>query len=171
MMAEKNKIEDIIEKFDAEKSLKKEKSTIIKEFLIVDINSKELGIQIEYLREIFDLQNRDDIVPIPFTPSHVLGIINVRGEIIPVISVLKILDMEEKTIEYNKIGIIDEKFKLAFPFTEIIDMKTVDISDIRQIQNATKLNKDQFLNQEFEYEGRLINIIDFLKIYSSGYIN
>jgi purine-binding chemotaxis protein CheW len=169
-MEKKNKIGEIIETAEANKNAIKEKSKIIKEFLIVDINSNLIGIQIEYMREIFELQNKNDIVPIPFTPPYILGIINVRGEIIPVISLLKILDVEEKTIDFRKIGIIDEKFKLAFPFTEIIDMKAVDVKNIKQIQDASKPNKDQFLNQEFEYENKIISIVDLLKIYSSGYV-
>jgi purine-binding chemotaxis protein CheW len=169
-MENKSKISEIIQTIETGKSAKKDKSKIIKDFLIIDINSNYLGIQVEYLREIFDLQDKNDIVPIPFTPPYIMGIINVRGEIIPVISLLKILDMEEKFIDFNKIGIIDDKFKLAFPFTNIIDMKTVEIKNIKQIQNASQSNKDQFLNQEFEYEDRIITIIDLLKIYSSGYI-
>jgi purine-binding chemotaxis protein CheW len=169
-MEKKNRITDIIDIIDKDKGKKKDKSKIVKEFLIVNINSNYFGIQIEYLREIFDLSNKDDIVPIPFTPQYILGIINVRDEIIPVISLLKILEIEEKEITYKKIGIIDEKFKLAFPFTDIVDMKTIDINNIKQIQNAVKLNKDQFLTQEFEYENRIIMIIDLIKMYSSNLI-
>jgi purine-binding chemotaxis protein CheW len=169
-MDEKKKISEIIETIESGKAKKKEKSNIIKEFLIVDINSYYLGIQIEYLREIFDLQDKSDIVPIPFTPGYILGIINVRGEIIPAVSLLKILNIDEKNINFNKVGIIDGKFKLAFPFTDIIDMKTVDIENIKQIKDASLTNKDQFLNQEFEFGGRKIFIVDLMKVYSSGYI-
>ena len=162
-MSKKERINEIIKEAEENKNKDKDKSKIVKEFLIIDINSNFFALQLEYLREIFDLTDKDDIVPIPFTPQYILGIINVRGEIIPALSLLRILEIEDKNFNnYLKIAIIDEKFKIAFPFTEIIDIKP--------IKNATKKNKDQFLTSEFEYGDKIISIIDIIKIYSSNYL-
>jgi purine-binding chemotaxis protein CheW len=169
-MDKKEKINEIIKQVEKSKTIEKEKSRIVKDFLIIDIDTNLFALQLEYLREVFDLANKNDIVPIPTTPPYIMGIINVRGEIIPAISILKILGIEEKNDNYIKIAIVDEKFKIAFPFTDIIDLKTIDIKEIKTIKNASKKNKEQFLNQEFEYDGKIISIIDILKIYSSEYL-
>ncbi len=170
-MGKKERINEIIKEVEQHK-LDKEKETnkIIKEFLIIQIVSNHFALQLEYLREVFDLSSKKDIVPIPFTPEHILGVINVRGEIIPVISILKILGIKEKNSDYMKVAIVDEKFKIAIPFTDIVDLKTIDIKNIKTIKDAAKKTKEQFIMQEFDYEGIMIGVIDLIKIYSSDFL-
>lgn len=170
-MAKKEKINEIIKEIEIEKEEKvKEINKIIKEFLIIEIDSNYFALQLEYLREVFDMASIKDIVPIPFTPEYIMGIINVRGEIIPAISILKILGIKEKNNDYMKIAIIDEKFKIAFPFTDLIDLKTIDINNIKTIKDAAKKTKEQFIIQEFEYDEKTIGVIDLIKIYSSDFL-
>ena len=170
-MAKKDNITEIIKEIENEKKDKiKETSKIIKEFLIIEIESNFFALQLEYLREVFDLSSKNDIVPIPFTPEYIMGIINVRGEIIPVISILKILEIKGKNNDYIKTAIIDEKFKIALPFTDLVDLKAIDIKNIKTIKDASKKTKDQFITQEFEYDGKTIGILDLLKIYSSDFL-
>jgi purine-binding chemotaxis protein CheW len=170
-MNNKDKINDIIKEAEKDrKSKDKEKSKIVKEFLIIDVDSNFFALQLEYLREVFDLANKNDIVPIPFTPPHIMGIINIRGEIIPVISMLNILGVERKSSNYLKIAVLEEKFKIAFPFTDIYDLKSMDIASIKEIKNAAKKTKEQFLSQEFESDDKFISIIDMLKVFSSEYL-
>ncbi len=168
-MEKKERINEIIKEIKNNKEIDKEKVKVEKKYFILNIDSILFAIQLEYLKEIFDLPNKKDIVSIPFTPQYIMGVINVRGEIMPVISFLKILGIEEKKGDYKKIAIIDEKFKIAFPFSEIVDLNTMDIKNLKTIKNATVKNKEQFLTQEFEYENNAVNIIDILKIYSSEY--
>jgi len=170
-MDKKERINEIIREVEKGKTKDKEKSKIIKDFLIIDIGGSLFGLQLEYLREIIDLHDQKDIVSIPFTPEYIMGIINVRGEIIPCLSVLKILGIDESIDSYKKIAILDEKFKTAFPFTEIIDLKAVDIKDIKAVKNASKISKEQLITQEFDYNKQVINIIDILKLYSSEFLN
>lgn len=170
-MVKKERINEIIKEVERQKSDKeKETNKIIKDFLIIGIGSNYFALQLEYLREIFDLANKKDIVPIPFTPDYIMGVINVRGEIIPVISILKILGIKEKNADYMKIAIIDEKFKAALPFTDLIDLKAVGIKNIKTIKDAAKKTKEQFIMQEFDYEGKTTGIIDLIKIYASDFL-
>jgi|GEM_PF-1887517 len=170
-MAKNNKINDIIKEIEEGKNKETEKkASIVKEYLIVDIDLNYFAIQLEYLREVIDLSDKNYIVPIPYTPQYILGIINIRDEIIPVLSLLKIFNIEDKNNNYTKIAIIDEKFKIAFPFFDIIDLKLVDINNIKLIKNATKKSKESFLIQEFEHNGKIISVIDILKLFSSEYL-
>ncbi len=169
-MAKKEKINEIIKEAEKDSKKEKEKSKIVKDFLIIDYDSNYLALQLEYLREVFDLNNIKDIVSIPFTPDYILGIINVREEIIPVISLHKILGLDEKSHDFKKIAILDVKFKIAIPYMDILDLKIMDIDKIKLIKNASKKEKDQLITQEFEFNDKIIGVIDILKIYSSEYL-
>jgi len=51
-------------------------------YLTFSLQGEEFGLQILKVREIIGLV---DITPVPNTPAHVLGVINLRGKVIPVV--------------------------------------------------------------------------------------
>ena len=62
------------------------------------------AIETSFIREIFPLV---EYTPLPCTPQFVLGIINVRGQILSVIDIKKFFDLPEKGLgELNKVIIL-----------------------------------------------------------------
>ena len=62
------------------------------------------GVELKYVREVYPLT---ELTPIPGIPSFVLGIINVRGEILSVIDIKKFFDLPEKGLtDLNKVIIL-----------------------------------------------------------------
>ena len=51
-------------------------------YLTLRLAGEEFGIRVMQVREIMGLQ---EITPVPQTPGHVKGVINLRGKVIPVI--------------------------------------------------------------------------------------
>jgi purine-binding chemotaxis protein CheW len=51
-------------------------------YLVFHLGREEFGIQVLKVREIMGIQ---DITAVPQTPSHVKGVINLRGKVIPVV--------------------------------------------------------------------------------------
>lgn len=169
-MKQKASVSEIIEEIDNKGIIKEEDDQITKEYLILDCHSRLIGIQIEYLREVFELKDDNVISPIPFTPSYILGIIHVRGEIIPVLSLSEILKIEEKEYSLLKLAVIENQFKVAFPVKYILDMKAIKVKNIRAIRDIATKAEEQFISGEFEYSGKIISIMDIPKLYLSDYI-
>jgi len=69
--------------------------------------SENYGIESAFIREVYPLK---DFTPLPGVPSYVLGIINVRGQIMPVIDLKKFFNLPEPGItELNKVIILHDK--------------------------------------------------------------
>jgi purine-binding chemotaxis protein CheW len=85
---------------------KKDESTL-KEFIeIIEFRlaTETYGIETAFIREVYPLK---DLTTLPGTPPFVLGIVNVRGQIISVIDLKKFLNLPEKGLgELNKVIII-----------------------------------------------------------------
>jgi purine-binding chemotaxis protein CheW len=61
----------------------------------------------EYVREVYPLE---DITPLPCTPAFVLGIVNLRGEILSVIDIKKFFDLPEKGLtNLNKVIVLESR--------------------------------------------------------------
>ena len=71
------------------------------EFLLAH---ERYAISTEYVRGVDPLES---LTPLPCTPSFVLGIVNVRGEILSVIDIKKFFDLPEKGLtDLNKVIVI-----------------------------------------------------------------
>ena len=65
---------------------------------------EKYGIDSSYVREIYPLK---ELTPVPCTPIFVLGIVNVRGEILSVIDIKKFFDLPEKGLgDLNKVIVL-----------------------------------------------------------------
>ncbi|OIR09791.1 chemotaxis protein CheW [mine drainage metagenome] len=72
------------------------------EFLLAH---ERYAIATEYVRGVDPLES---LTPLPCTPSFVLGIVNVRGEILSVIDIKKFFDLPEKGLtDLNKVIVIE----------------------------------------------------------------
>lgn len=71
------------------------------EFLLAN---EKYGIESKYVREVYPLK---ELTPLPCTPPFVLGIINIRGQILSVIDIKKFFDLPDKGLgDLNKIIIL-----------------------------------------------------------------
>ena len=64
----------------------------IVEFLLAD---ERFGIESVWVREVFPLR---ELTPVPCTPSFVMGILNVRGQIRTVIDIRRFFDLPLKAL-------------------------------------------------------------------------
>ncbi|WP_250160177.1 chemotaxis protein CheW [Caloranaerobacter azorensis] len=80
-----------------------------KQYVIFKIGNEEYGIDIMNVKEIGPYQKS---VKVPNAPSFVEGIINYRGNVIPIISLHKRFNIEQKDIDNNtRIIVINLKDK------------------------------------------------------------
>ncbi|GAB6189442.1 chemotaxis protein CheW [Marinitoga arctica] len=62
-----------------------------KEILSFEITNQEFGIDVEYVEMVIE---REEITPVPNSKDFIEGIVNLRGRIVPVFDLTKILDLE-----------------------------------------------------------------------------
>ena len=62
------------------------------------------AVETRYVREVYPLEN---LTPLPCTPAFVLGIVNLRGEILSVIDLKKFFELPEKGLtDLNKVIVL-----------------------------------------------------------------
>ncbi|EKD84426.1 MAG: hypothetical protein ACD_39C00056G0001 [uncultured bacterium] len=76
--------------------------------LVFKLGNETYGIESAFVREVYPLK---DFTPLPGVPAFVLGIINVRGQILSVIDFKKFFQLPEKGLgQLNKIIILHNNF-------------------------------------------------------------
>ncbi|MEX2117317.1 MAG: chemotaxis protein CheW [Bacteroidota bacterium] len=77
------------------------------EIIVFRLAYETYGIETAFVREVYPLR---DFTPLPGTPSFVLGIMNVRGQIVSVIDLKKFFNLPEKGLgELNKVIIMSNE--------------------------------------------------------------
>jgi purine-binding chemotaxis protein CheW len=85
---------------------------------------EKYGIESSYIREIYPLR---ELTPVPCTPPFVLGIINVRGEIVSVIDMKKFFALPERGLtDLNKVIIVrDDKMEFGILADAILGVRSI----------------------------------------------
>lgn len=79
-----------------------DQSIEVVEFLLAH---ESYAIESSYVREVYPLEN---LTPLPCTPAFVLGIVNLRGEIVSVIDVRKFFDLSQTGLpDLNKVIVLE----------------------------------------------------------------
>lgn len=101
-----------------------EESFEVVEFVLAH---ERYAVASEFVREVYPLE---ELTTLPCTPAFVLGIINVRGEILSVIDIKKFFDLPEQGLtDLNKVIVLESKDML---FGIVADA----ISGVRRIRRA-----------------------------------
>jgi len=97
-------------------------------FLTFALGDEEYGFEILKVREIFGLTS---ITPIPRTPMHIKGVINLRGQVIPVLDLrLKFGMMEIEPTDQTCIIVVETELEGKIVSTGIIVDKVSEVQNI-----------------------------------------
>ena len=102
------------------------------EIIEFTLASEVYGIESAFVREVYPLK---DFTPLPGVPLYIFGIINVRGQILPVVNLKKFFNIPEKGLgELNKV-IILRKGQIEFGILtdKVNGTKTIDMEEIQSV--------------------------------------
>jgi len=112
---------------ETETAVQEEAAIHVVEFVLA---YESYAVESAYVREIIPLT---EFTPVPGTPPFVLGIINVRGEIMSVIDIKKFFDMPDKGLsDLNKVIILSsENMEFGILADSIAGMRNVLLKDMQ----------------------------------------
>ncbi|MBE5826789.1 MAG: purine-binding chemotaxis protein CheW [Butyrivibrio sp.] len=132
------------------------------QYIVIKIDDEQYGINIKFIDNIVRMQQ---ITRVPKVDDYLKGVINIRGEIVPVMSVRMKMGLAEdeitgksriiilKTGEGDLVGIIVD---------QVNQVLTLDSNNIEKVRYDDKKSKSNasFVNGVGHYEGGLVSILD-----------
>ena len=102
------------------------------------------GVESRYVREVYPLEN---LTRLPCTPSFVLGIVNLRGEILSVVDIRKFFDLPEKGLtDLNKVIVLhSESMRFGILADAILGVRRVPLSAIQSSLPTLTGIRDKYL--------------------------
>ena len=145
-------------------NLSTEIESVKKQYIVVRIGSEQYGIDISFVDNIVRMQQ---ITRVPKAQPYFKGIINLRGEVVPVMSIRTRMDLEDdeftnltriiilKMNSQSTLGVIvDEVKEVVYLSEDDIDRNAQDMKDM----------KSQFINGIGKDNDRLISLLEINSI-------
>lgn len=135
-------------------------------FLTFQLKDEEYGLEILKVREIMGLM---DITTVPQTPTYVKGVINLRGQVIPVIDLRLKFGMEKG--EYDKrtcIVVVNvDGLQMGIVVDTVSEVMDIDSDAIEAAPSfGTKLNTDYILGMG-KVQGTVKILLDIGEVLNS----
>ena len=141
-----------------------QKNNGIKKYLLFKLKNDEYGIDIKKITKI--IQKNMKITRVPKTSDYIKGVINLRGEIIPIVNLRKRLGLEDSEFT-RETGIIVLKLGDA-SIGIIVDsvQEVIELADA-SIESANDISSDMsfdYISGVGNKDGRIITLFDLEKL-------
>ncbi len=127
------------------------------------VDTEEYGVEALQVQEIIRYLTP---VKVPNAPDSILGVINFRGEVIPVMDLRKTLGLGPLEIDqYTVIVVIETEGKIfGLVVDRILDLVNIPLSKINDGSVGNSQTNRKYLKAMVKFEGRLVLILDLEKI-------
>lgn len=133
------------------------------QYLTFMLDDEEYGIEIMRVQGI---QGWTSVTPIPNTPTHILGVINLRGQIVPIIDLRLRFSLEKTTFSASTVVIIvklvnDGKEKLMGIVVDgVSETYRFDNEKIQPPPELSNSTNTEFLKGLASIEDKLVILLD-----------
>ena len=130
------------------------------QFIVIRLGDEQYGIDIRNIDNIVRMQH---ITRVPKMPVYLKGVINLRGEVIPVISMrLKMGLAEDEFTKNTRIIVVklEQEGNVGFLVDEVKEVVTLAVSDIEKLNYNANEEKANLINAVGKHNEELISLVD-----------
>lgn len=134
------------------------------QYIVIRLGEEQYGIDIRYVDNIVRMQN---ITRVPKVPAYLKGVINLRGEVIPVISIrLKMGLTESEHTRTTRIIILktENAGNLGIVVDEVREVVTLKEDNIDRVTREYLDGRVSFINGIGKHGDELISLLDLSSI-------
>lgn len=138
------------------------------QLIVFRLGGEEYGLSIEQIKEVVPTPH---ITPVPLAPDYVLGVANIRGNVMAIINLERKLDLQNSNspshLRPPYCLVIDSK-DLHIALTSYEVPNTLSVNEV-QIDRSPSVAEEENINKDYitgiaRLENRMIILIDIFKI-------
>lgn len=143
------------------------KSHNLRNLAIVALHNELFSIDLENIREF---TNIEQVVPVPCCPSHIIGNMNLKGEILTLVDICQLLNLPPINLsKVSQLMVIEvEDLRVGLTIEKVCDTITVDAEEIDQAPAANYSINKEYLKGTLWYQENMVGILDITKILLDG---
>lgn len=134
------------------------------QYIVIRVGEEQYGIDIRYIENIVRMQS---VTRVPKAPDYLKGVINLRGEVIPVMSIrLKMGLAADEITKATRIIILklEQEGNVGVVVDEVKEVVTLTADEIDKVAHDAYEGKQTFINGIGKHNNELISLLDLNSI-------
>jgi purine-binding chemotaxis protein CheW len=144
-----------------------EENTKIKPIAVICWGNEYFGLNLELVREFTSIYN---LTPIPCCPKHIIGNMNLRGEIITLVDIRNALNLPTNPVSVgSKVVVIEiDNIIAGFPIDRVLDVVHVNSNDMTKLMATTSSESMLYFQGIVPFEEGILCVLDLAKLLNHG---
>ncbi|MEA1974980.1 MAG: chemotaxis protein CheW [Bacillota bacterium] len=141
----------------------------VSQYIVIELGDQEFALEILNVGSINEYQK---ITLLPNAPSYIEGVIDLRGDIIPIINLSERFNIEsKKMLKEKRIIVIEIEEKLiGFLVDEASQAIAVDSADVKPTPDIIRNIDGDYIKGVCKLSDKILLLIDFAKILDHNQI-
>lgn len=134
---------------------------------IVGMQGERFALGLEAIQEFTDISK---ITPIPCCPSHIVGNMNLRGEILTLVDIRQCVNLDHATPTNQRQAVIVrvDEIVAGIVVDDVFDVMYIHPNDIASVPTATHSADNEYIRGVIQAEQSLMSILDLPKLLTHG---
>ena len=147
-----------------------ESSTLTNELTtlaVINLGDEYFGLDLELIREFTDIGN---LTPIPCCPNHIVGNMNLRGEIITLVDIRNVLNLPTTPVRVGSPTVVVEVNDIVagLPVDQVLEMAYLNSADITPLSGILPDLADPYIRGSAFFQEKELRVLDLPKIFTQG---
>jgi chemotaxis signal transduction protein len=120
------------------------------------VGGESYAVAVEHVLEVAEL---GEIAPVPGSQGEVLGVRNLRGEVLPVFDLASVFGIAGEAVAHRLLVVEYEGRRAGFAIDEVVD--------VGELPAPEEETESKFLRGASLDEGELIGVVDIARLFAS----
>src|SRR3989338_3266426 len=153
---------------------------------VVSLNNEYYGVSLDTVKEFSEIK---DITPVPCTPPHIVGDMNLRGDILTLVDIRGMLNLSSAELgmrnaelklnnltpqsaihisHLKKVIVVHiDNLVVGVTVDDVLEVINISPSEFRPVPAAVSDINHEYIKGEFPYNNKMLSILDLKKILTN----
>jgi purine-binding chemotaxis protein CheW len=134
---------------------------------VIGFGDEYFGLDLELVHEFTDISN---LTPIPCCPNHIVGNMNLRGEIITLVDIRNVLNLPAVPVSVgSKVVIVQvDDIVAGLPVDQVLEMVDLNSADMTPLTGILSDLSEQYLRGTAFFQEKMLRVLDLPKLLTQG---
>ncbi|MEM1241378.1 MAG: chemotaxis protein CheW [Cyanobacteria bacterium P01_H01_bin.26] len=133
---------------------------------VIELEKECFGVNLQQVREFINVRH---VMPIPCCPSHIMGNMNLRGEVMTLLDIRGPLNLAQSDSSISKAVVIEvDDIVAGITVDQVLDVVYLTPSEISAMPTAIPEHCQVFFQGATQYFQKTLSILDLSKILNQG---
>jgi purine-binding chemotaxis protein CheW len=134
---------------------------------VIGLGNEYFGLALELVREFTDIAN---LTPIPCCPKHIVGNMNLRGEIVTLVDIRNILNLPTPPVSVGSDAVVVQVDDIVagLPVDQVLEMVYLNTAEMTPLPTTPSDLGEQYLRGTAFFQEKMLRVLDLPKILTQG---